>query len=240
MRFVNVLFVLGALAASAGAAHIFFKAGDIDALEQKHALTQAEIDQNLKRAETGDVRAQYRVAELYRTASPPLQNFAKALSWHRKSAERGNSLSQYVLGQMYGNGQGVRQNFHRAAEWYRLATRLSRHSEAQFSLGELYFHGRGVPSSYGLAIEWYTKAANQGHPVAQYFLGQINKEGWGVSQNLIEGYKWLLLANKQASRVVAHNDRNDPMRALKAVKALMNSSQIKAGDKAFKEWKPKR
>lgn len=240
MRFVNILFVVGALAVSAGAAHVFFKAADVGPMEQQRVLIQTEIDKNLKLAEKGDVRAQHRLGELYRTANPPLQSYSKALSWYRKSADRGHTLSQYALGKMYAEGLGVRQNFHRAAEWYRLSSNLSRHRDAQFSLGELYFHGRGVPSSYGLAIEWYTKAANQGHPVAQYFLGQINKEGWGVTKNLIEAYKWLMLANKQAKHVINHNDRNNPKQALASLKREMNSSQIKAGEKALKEWKPKR
>ena len=240
MKFINILFVVGALAVSAGAAHVFFKAADIDPMDQERARVQTELSKNLTLAEKGDVRAQYRVAELYRTALPPLQNYDKALTWYRKSADRGNALAQYALGLMYAKGLGVSQNYHRAAEWYRLATRLSRNADAQFSLGELYFHGRGVPSSYGLAIEWYTKAANQGHPVAQYFLGQINKEGWGVTENQIEAYKWLMLANRQANRVIAHNDRNNPKQALAELKAKMNRSQIKVAEKLLKEWKPKR
>lgn len=240
MRLVNFLFVIAALVASAGAAHIFFNASEVNPEDQKRAVLEEELSRVLVLAEQGDVNAQHRMGEIYRTSEPPLRDYAKALNWYRKSAERGNTKSQFALGQMYANGLGVTQNYYRAAEWYRLAANLSGHAEAQFSLGELYFHGRGVPSSFGVAIEWYTKAANQGHGVAQYFLGQINKEGWGVPANLITAYKWFKLAESKTEEIKAHNHRNNPKQALADLVAHMNSSQIKAGEKALRDWQPGR
>ncbi len=237
MRLVNLLFVVAALAVSAGAAHIFFKAGDIDPAAKELVRLETMIARELVPAGAGDGRAQYRVAEIYRTAAEPLRNYRKAHKWYRKAADQGHTLSQFALGEMYAKGQGVQQNYYRAAEWYRLASSLSRHAGAQFSLGELYFNGRGVASSYGLAIEWYSKAANQGHAVAQFYLGQINKEGWGVEKNLVEAYKWLALANDHADQVRAHNERNDPKRALSQLISKMNSSQIKSGKRAYVDWK---
>ncbi|NQW00238.1 MAG: sel1 repeat family protein [Rhodospirillales bacterium] len=240
MKSLNIFLVVAALAVSAAAAHIFFKAADVAPLELELARVQSDIDRNRLLADKGDVYAQHRLGNLYRTAKPPLQNYAKALIWYEKSANRGHPGSQYALGQMYANGRGVQQNYYKAAEWYRLASNLAGLADAQFSLGELYFNGRGVPSSYGLAIEWYTKAANQGHAVAQYFLGQINKEGWGADENLIEAYKWLKLADRHADQVLAHSPRNDTKRALASLTAKMNNSQIAAGEKALAAWKPGR
>ena len=240
MRLLNFLLIVAALVVSAGAAHIFFKAADVSPLELHQQQLGADIEENLALANQGDVRAQHRLGDIYRTASEPVRDYAQALSWYRKSADRGNTLSQYELGRMYAQGLGVRQNFHRAAEWYRLASSLSRHADAQFSLGELYFNGRGVPSSFGVAIEWYTKAANQGHSIAQFYLGQINKEGWGADKDLVEAFKWLTLANKERKQVLAHNERNDPEQALKDLRPKMNNSQVKAAEQAIKAWKPRR
>ena len=230
--------MISALAVSAAAAHIFFKAGDVDPVEQERTLYQAKIDDTLKRADEGDVFAQHRAGELFHMTKPPIRNYALALKWYQKAAERGSAPSQYALGQMYAEGQGVKQNYYRAAEWYRLAADFARHPDAQFALGELYFRGRGVPSSYGQAIEWYSKAAIQGHAIAQFILGQINKEGWGVDKNPIEAFKWLSLSNRDAATVIAHNPRNDPRVALEALKKKMSKSQIKAGEKALKAWRP--
>ncbi len=232
--------MIAALAVSAGAAHIFFKASDTDPQAAHQQAVAAQIETHLSLAKKGDVRAQYRLAELYRTSDEPLKDYLLALKWYRTSADRGNTLSQYALGNMYAMGDGVKQNYYRAAEWYRLAANLSGLAAAQFALGDMYFNGRGVPSSYGIAIEWYTKAANQGHAVAQYFLGQIKKEGWGTDKNYVEAYKWLSLANTKRKQVIANNDRNDPRQALEALKPLMNKSQRKAGENAVKAWKPRR
>ena len=48
---------------------------------------------------------------------------------------------------------------------------------AQFSLALCYHFGRGVDVDPVKAIEWYTKAANQGHAMAQNNLGECYK-GW--------------------------------------------------------------
>ena len=240
MKFANVILMICALIVSVAAAHIFFKAGEVNPLEQERALYQAKLEDTLKHANNGDVHAQYSAGELYRMAKPPIRDYAQAFIWYRKAAEQGSALSQYALGQMYAEGQGVKQNYYRAAEWYRLAANLARHPGAQFALGELYFRGRGVPSSQGLAIEWYRKAANQGHAIAQFILGQINKEGWGGEKNLIEAFKWLSLANRNAPAVIAHNSRNDPISVLETLKKKMSRAQIREGEKALKAWKPVR
>lgn len=240
MRFANLLLVIAALGISAGAAQIFFKAADVDPHKQERVRIQSAIDTELKAANSGDVRAQHRVAELYRTAKPPVQNFTEARKWYQKAAEQGHPLSQYALGNIYAQGLGVRQDYYRAAEWYRLAANLTGNAKAQFALGELYFYGRGVPSSYGLAVEWYGKAANQGHAIAQFFLGKVYHEGWGAEKNLVEAYKWMTLANRNAPMVAAHNERNDPNGELEKIKSEMNSSQIRIAEKAARDWKPSR
>jgi len=231
---------LAALGISAAAAHIFFKAEEVRPLEQELMKAQLVIDATLKEASSGDVREQYRLGELYRTAKDPLRNMTEARKWYQKAAEQGHPSAQFALGNIYAQGLGVKQNYYRAAEWYRLAANLAGHAGAQFALGELYFYGRGVPSSYGLAVEWYDKAANQGHAIAQFFLGKIYQEGWGSEKNLVEAFKWMTLANRDAATVKAHNPRNDPKVELEKLKAEMNSSQIRLAEKAAMGWKPSR
>ena len=240
MKFTNIILMAGALLISAAAAHIFFKAADEDPVEQALVLYQSKLDDTVKQATSGDVRAQHMAGELLRNAKKPIQNYSAAIKWYRKAAERGYSRSQFELGRMYAEGLGVRKNYARAADWFRLAANLSRHTGAQLALGDLYFHGRGVPSSYGVAIEWYSKAANQGDVAAQFILGQINKEGWGTDKNLIEAYKWISLSQRDIAKVLAHNERNDPKRVLAELKKQMHRSQIRLAEKALKAWKPKR
>ena len=47
--------------------------------------------------------------------------------------------------------------------------------------------GLGVPRDQTQAAAWYSKAADQGHPVAQYNLGVIYERGQGVTQDYASG-----------------------------------------------------
>jgi TPR repeat protein len=47
------------------------------------------------------------------------------------------------------------------------------------------------------AAKWYTLAANQGHAGAQFCLGQMYRQGWGVTKNEEEAVKCLTKAAEQ-------------------------------------------
>ena len=44
------------------------------------------------------------------------------------------------------------------------------------------------------ALRWYRAAAARGHPLAQYNLAVMYEDGEGVTQDLVEAYKWYTLA----------------------------------------------
>ena len=54
----------------------------------------------------------------------------------------------------------------------------------------MYERGRGVPLDYNQAVIWYRKAAEQGHPLAQYNLAVAHTKGQGVRQNFFEAALW--------------------------------------------------
>lgn len=64
---------------------------------------------------------------------------------------------------------------------------------AQCEIGSTYFNF----GKYVEAYEWFEKAAEQGHPEAQYKLGLCYGEGKGVPFNSNEKAKWLRLAAEQ-------------------------------------------
>jgi TPR repeat protein len=57
-----------------------------------------------------------------------------------------------------------------------------------------------VPQDAGEAITWFRKAADRGHPLAQYNLARSHIEGKAVENDLVEAYKWLILASDQGDR----------------------------------------
>ena len=49
------------------------------------------------------------------------------------------------------------------------------------------------------AAKWYRKAAEQGHTIAQYFLGEMYYYGVGVLQDKVEAVKWWRKAAEQGT-----------------------------------------
>ena len=91
-----------------------------------------------------------------------------------------------------------------AVAWYRVAADAGVPS-AQFKLANAYATGSGVGRDIGQAIGWYGRAAQQGLPEAQLALGLLLIGGAGGTTDAVEGYKWLLLAERGGntdSRVV--------------------------------------
>ena len=237
-RFINLLMVIAALAFSAGAAYVFFGRTEIDEVEARLSAYEQRIESQIPLAEAGDVKAQYLLGRLLRFGEGRTHNLRQAVRWFNSAAAHGHSGAQYELGKMYARGEGVAQSYHRAVEWFGLAARVGRHRSAQFALGELYFLGRGVDVDYLDAHDWFQKAALRNHPIAQYYLGEMYEKGWGVKRNLIEAFKWYNLSVRRAREVRAHDENRDPEISLRNLKSRMNKSQLSAGEKAVKAWRP--
>lgn len=243
MRFRTLLFLcVPFLTASAFAAWFFFGGAgeEPDPLELERQRFRTLIAEAAPAAEADGPAAKTRLAKLLLAAPQPVGDAERARGLLRKAAEAGYVEAQYQLGRLYTEGLGVQRDHYRAAEWLDLAANLGRHAEAQFLLGDMYFHGRGVPHGYGEALDLYRKAANQGHPVAQYLLGVMHEEGWGVRQNLIEAYTWLTLAQAKRDTVMAYDPKFDPRAARERLIARMTDDQRHRAQQAASAWKPRR
>jgi TPR repeat protein len=82
-----------------------------------------------------------------------------------------------------------------AITWYEAAARAGVPS-AQFKMANAYFAGAGVARNPQQALQWYERAAAQGQPEAQHALGIFLTGGLAGPPDAIEGYKWLLLAER--------------------------------------------
>ena len=62
---------------------------------------------------------------------------------------------------------------------------------SQLDAGMEYDFGVGaVDKDEKLAVLWYRKAAEQGHPLAQYHLGRLFEEGKGVERDYSQAFTW--------------------------------------------------
>jgi hypothetical protein len=58
----------------------------------------------------------------------------------------------------------------------------------------MYRNGQGVSKDYAEALEWFRKAAERGHPQAQFNLGNMYLKGQGVKPDREEARKWFTKA----------------------------------------------
>lgn len=73
-------------------------------------------------------------------------------------------------------------------------------------LGNDYFIGRkGKNKDYVQAEHWYRKAAEQGHPLAQYNMGVMYYNGYGVAKDYTQAVSWYQKAAKQQHSLAQNN-----------------------------------
>ena len=70
------------------------------------------------RAEAGDVKAQYELAEIYRNGKGVVQDNYEALKWFTKAADQGDPYAMYQLGIMYSSGLGTPRNCAKAVKCF--------------------------------------------------------------------------------------------------------------------------
>lgn len=122
----------------------------------------AEVQDILRQAESGDPEAQYRLGLLqYRGEHVPADT-GEAMSWFLRAATQGNADAQFALGVIYYRGHDeTARDYAEALRWFTRAAEQG-HPLAQYNIGVMYHHGQGVPVDYGQAYTWYSRAAAQG------------------------------------------------------------------------------
>jgi len=113
--------------------------------------------------------------------------------------------------------------------------RLAAKAKADALLGFKYEHGLGVPQSLEIAADLYLRAAEQGDPTGQYYLGLMYDKGLGVWQDGILAYKWLNLAAARAPARV----REQYLRIRDAAASKLTVDQMYLGQELATQWVPK-
>ena len=195
LRVVAALLALTVRAAGAAdfsTASQLYELGDYDgAFAQWQAL-----------AIEGDMRAQYRLAQMFAEGIGVPRDDRAALRWFREAAEQGSTEARYELALVYSLGLGVPQDRSRAAYWYRLLAEDG-HLTAQYLLARKYETGDGVTRNMSRALWWYRQAADQGHVGAQVRLGEVYSRGEGVDEDLVQAWAWFDVAAAKGDEVAA-------------------------------------
>ena len=176
-------------------------------------FTRAELEfrEELSRAHSGNVQAQFNVGWKYANGEGVEKNYAESVRWYREAANKGDASAMNNLGWAYESGQGVEQNYSEAMRLYRQAADKG-NAMSMRNLGSMYENGRGVSKDISEAVNWYYKAAvkkndyalerlkaiaSQNNVDAQRLLGDMYYNGWGVTRNYNEAVKYYRLSAEQ-------------------------------------------
>lgn len=179
-------------------------------------------------------------------------------------AKAGNADAQYLLGVMYSHGRGVGQDDDQSARWYAAAAKQG-HVEAAFNLGFMLYQ----QERFAEAAPWLKQAAEHGVGMAASLVGDMLRQGLGLSMDEASAYSWTLKAADRGiagaqygvglmcAKLIAER-RCAPAEAYKWFKLLadagypgatenltklsagMASAEIAEGDRLAKAWRPQR
>ena len=190
-------------------------------------------DQGIKWLEKADERGFRNASMSLNNIYKERKNFSEALKWERRHAELGYGDSLWTVIHDYEDGnmeKGVVADYNEAARWRRLGAEL---------------HGWDNPHGWTTtirpeALKGYLRAAEQGGPGAQYWLGTGYRGDWlggcyrggvGVPTDMIQAHAWFQLASDQGER----NAKEEAT----AVAALMEPAEFKAAQQLYEEFKAK-
>jgi TPR repeat protein len=85
-------------------------------------------------------------------------------------------------------------------------------AEAQYMMGRwnanpLEGQAAGITPDIREAAKWFRKAADQGHPEAQYNLGLAYANGQGVARDNVQALTWMNLAARRLGRIIRTRDQ---------------------------------
>lgn len=91
-------------------------------LQSRSSVSDHDLRQLTRKAEQGDVTAQFNLGRIYYKGQGIKRNYPEALKWFKKAAQQAHGMSQYHLGLMYDKGHiGVPRNNVDAYIWYGFA-----------------------------------------------------------------------------------------------------------------------
>lgn len=140
-----------------------------------------KVEETKKKAEQGDVIAQYVMGDIYYEA----KDYSSAHFWYLKAAEQGNSFAQngalINVARDYSEGKGVPRDDVKAAFWLQKGADQGI-ADAQVKLADMYAKGRGVPRDKAKQIALLQSAARRRNQEAIKILTALGDPGGVVQQ----------------------------------------------------------
>lgn len=172
------------------------------------------IDYFHRSADLGYAPAQVTMGYFYDAGFKVAADPNAAADWYKKAARQNDRVADWLLGRLYYTGAIPRDLD--AAETYLKAAANQGDPYGAYLLGLVKLER----NDYVNAAAMFRKAATQGIPLAQQQLGELLKEGKGVTVDKAQAYAWLLVSYDAGNK----NAGSD----LVALEAALGSTQVTA------------
>ena len=150
-----------------------------------------------KAAEQDYALAQLALANLYRQGPAEYRDYDTAVAIYSDLAEENNAMALFGLAICFAQGLGVDTDIELAMEYLKKSAELG-YAAAINQLATVYLEGiQGVPQDCRKAMDLYREAAEQDFPIAQFNIGRMYENGWGVDKDIKEADKWFDKAARQ-------------------------------------------
>ena len=136
-----------------------------------------ELENRIRQAENGDMKAQYQLGMLYRTKEH--LHYKEAFRWLLKAAEQGHAEAQNAAGEMLADGKKIGKNTKEAFKWFTLSAGQG-NADACYNLAVAYYKGIDCDSSDSQALYWFQRAVELGKWKALFQLGIMYLRGIGT------------------------------------------------------------
>lgn len=166
-------------------------------------FTSAETKELITKADSGDVDAQFRVANAYDFAKGAPHSAEKAIKYYRMAAEQEHAEAQNSLGSMF----QAEKNYADAKVWYERSA-AQNHPLATNSLAYLYDLGLGVSQDRIKGFDLYSRAADLGWAEAMWNIANMYGAGQVGKVDMVMACVWAVRAQRfsgnQNPRLSAH------------------------------------
>jgi TPR repeat protein len=129
------------------------------------------------------------------------KDYAKAREWYLKAANQGNYKAASNIGWMIKEGLGTPKDWKAGDTWHQASFILLQKAaeggdpDDQSNLAWCNLVGKGIPQrNLKEAYKWYAKAAAQGFPKAEFWVGMFHARGYEMKKDQEEAVRWIRLS----------------------------------------------
>ena len=153
-------------------------------------------------ADEGDVDACLTLGYMYLYGEGGMQSDSeKAFKYYSMAADKGDKIAMNNLGSLYYSGIGTKKDVRQAIKLFDEAAKLW-NTEAAVNLAFIYLTSGATdnPTVKSAVVKLFNQAANGDNITAQYMMGMIYYNGFGITKNDDKAFQMLRMAASQYDR----------------------------------------